>query len=129
MRKSVAHLACLLALCFLSGPVARADGDGMRCGTKLVSSGDSLYEVRDRCGDPDATAQRVETRIARNWVSFPCYRESNAIRCGSWVEQIVQITIDEWTYDFGKSNLIRHLTFEQGKLQRVATGGYGNKPD
>ena len=101
----------------------------MRCGTKLVSSGDSLLQVQDRCGAPDAAAQRTELRIVRSWISVPCYKESNVIRCGQWVEQAVTIVIDDWTYDFGSSNLIRFLTFEQGKLQRVATGGYGNKAE
>ena len=101
----------------------------MRCGTKLVSSGDSLLQVQDRCGAPDAASQRTELRIVRSWISVPCFKESNVIRCGQWVEQAVTIVIDDWTYDFGPSNLIRFLTFEQGKLQRVATGGYGNKAE
>lgn len=117
----------LFVLCGSAQSVVHADGDGMRCGTKLVSSGDSLLQVQDRCGAPDASAQRTELRIVRSWISVPCFKESNVIRCGQWVEQAVTIVIDDWTYDFGPSNLIRFLTFEQGKLQRVATGGYGNK--
>ena len=37
------------------------------------------------------------------------------------------VVIDEWTYDLGTHSLVRYLTFEQGRLLRVATGGYGNK--
>ena len=119
--------ACLTVPVGGAHQLARADGDGMRCGTKLVSSGDSLLQVQDRCGAPDAASQRTELRIVRSWISVPCFKESNVIRCGQWVEQAVTIVIDDWTYDFGPSSLIRFLTFEQGKLQRVATGGYGNK--
>jgi hypothetical protein len=39
----------------------------------------------------------------------------------------VQVTIDEWLYDFGPSVLVKTLTFEQGRLLRVETGGYGTK--
>ncbi|MDB4971839.1 MAG: hypothetical protein JWN48_180 [Myxococcaceae bacterium] len=124
------HVLCLVFLSVLAyGGVATrvAHADGMRCGVALVSDGDTLMDVRDRCGPPDAAMQRTEYRTVRSWVEGPCYKENGVVRCGSWFEQTVQVLIDEWSYDFGPQSFVRHLTFEQGRLLRVATGGYGHK--
>jgi Protein of unknown function (DUF2845) len=37
----------------------------------------------------------------------------------------VTVTVELWTYDFGPSSFVRHLTFEDGTLLRVDTGSYG----
>src|SRR5688572_17246274 len=55
-----------------------AAADGMRCGTRLVSSGDSTYAVRSRCGDPQDATRRVETRTERRRVRVPCGRNGEA---------------------------------------------------
>jgi hypothetical protein len=31
-----------------------------------------------------------------------------------------------WTYNFGPSRLIYRLTFREGKLTHIETGGYGH---
>jgi len=107
------------------GPsLARADG--MRCGSRLVSDGDSMLEVRNICGAPDQATQRTEMRLMRRWVDTPCYPGSSG-RCGYMEEYAVPVVLDEWMYDFGPKVLIRTLTFESGRLIRLATGGYGSK--
>lgn len=118
---SVVFIA-LLSLATLS---ARAD---TRCGGKLVSEGDSAFQVKNLCGGPDQATQRIEQRVVRRWVAGPCTRQpAGHVQCGYVEEQVVQVTIDEWLYDFGPQSLIRFLTFEQGQLVRIATGGYGTK--
>ena len=115
----------LCALGWLATSTALAD---MRCEGKLVSEGDTQYEVRSRCGSPDQSTQRVEQRMVRRWVSAPCQRlPTGQVQCGYLEEQIVQVTVEEWLYDLGPHSLIRFLTFEQGRLVRVTTGSYGVK--
>ncbi len=114
-----------LCSCVLASQ-ANAD-NGMRCGSRLVSEGDTLYDVRSLCGVPDAATQRVEYRTVRRVVNGPCFKQQNQLVCGHVVEQTIEVVIDEWTYDFGSSSFIRHVTFEQGRLRDVATGRYGNK--
>jgi hypothetical protein len=104
--------------------VSTAFADGMRCGTKLVSDGDTLYEVHSRCGDPKFSVRRMEQRTVRHWVGGPC--APGAARCGGFVERTIEVQIDEWTYDFGSTQFVRYLTFEQGVLVKVDTGSYGN---
>ncbi len=103
-----------------------AHADGMYCGNKLVSDGDSPYAVRNLCGTPDQAVQRTELRTVQQWVDGPClYR--GQVRCGQMVQYTVEVHIDEWLYDFGTNQLIRNLVFENGRLVRLYTGGYGQK--
>ncbi|HEY6881703.1 MAG TPA: DUF2845 domain-containing protein [Polyangiales bacterium] len=100
--------------------------DGMRCGTKLVSDGDSMYEVRNACGNPDQAVQRTELRTVSRWVDGPCIYPGQ-VRCGSYVQTTIEVQVDEWLYDFGTHEFIRNLVFESGRLIRVTTGSYGRK--
>lgn len=131
MRQAPRHdyriQAVLLALagaCVSSS--ARADT--LSCDGRIVSTGDSRYDVRSVCGEPDDASQRVEYRTVRGKISGPCVREGGKLRCGQTREEAVEVVIDEWIYDFGKNRFIEYLTFEQGKLVSVREGGYGHKP-
>ena len=108
------------AVAWLGAASAQAD---TRCQGKLVTEGDQQYKVLNLCGTPDQTMQRVELRTVRNTVMVPC----GSGFCSRVVEQTVQVTVDDWVYDLGPSALIRFLTFEQGQLIRITTGGYGTK--
>jgi hypothetical protein len=101
-----------------------AAADGMRCGNRLVSKGDSTFEVRSRCGEPTQATQRVETRSERRRIRTPCGRGET--RCERVQEVTVDVIIDEWVYDFGPQTFVRYLTFVDSKLFRVDTGSYGN---
>jgi Protein of unknown function (DUF2845) len=125
MRRIPALPALLAACCAWAAGTAHADG--MRCGSRLVSEGDYLYEVRERCGEPDAASQRVELRTVRSFVNGPCYQEQGQVRCGRMVERTIEVVIDEWVYDRGEHKFVRYLTFEQGRLFHVRTGRYGSK--
>lgn len=101
--------------------------DGMSCGSRLVSKGDSLYQVRSVCGEPDDAQRRVETRTERRRVRVPC--RHGAGQCESTVEHTTDVVVDEWTYDFGRARFIRYLTFLDGRLATVNTGSYGSRDD
>jgi len=105
-----------------------ARADSLSCDGRIVSTGDSRYDVRSVCGEPDDASQRVEYRTVRGRISGPCVREGGKLRCGQTREEAVEVVIDEWVYDFGKNRFIEYLTFEQGKLVSVRDGGYGHKP-
>lgn len=122
LRASAVRLALCLAATLAAAP---ALADGMRCGTKLISGGDPMYQVRSICGAPDAQSHRIETRTVRHWVQTPCV--PGASRCGYFTEVAIQVAVDEWIYDFGPHQFIRHLIFEEQRLAKVATGGYGVK--
>jgi hypothetical protein len=113
----------LAALC--TSATARADS--LSCSGRIASTGDSRYEVKAICGEPDDATQRIEYRTLSGRVAGPCTRDGGKLRCSETREQVVEVVIDEWLYDFGKNRFIEHLTFEQGRLLSVRTGSYGHK--
>ena len=78
--------------------------DTMRCGSRLVSTEMTAAEVIAACGEPQF----------RDVLS-----ESGAYGGGALGYS------EEWTYNFGSSQLLRVLRFRQGRLQRIDTEGYG----
>jgi hypothetical protein len=98
-----------------------------RCGTKLVSEGDSKYEVVHKCGEPDYVESWEEERIQRDFGLSRKYDPEN--RRYTWnrepflVEE--KVRIDEWTYNPGSTEFIRYLRFENGILTKIYTGDKG----
>jgi len=119
--RATCALALVGAAVFLGAPPAQANG--MRCDSKLVDRGDTTYHVKSLCGPPDDARSRIERRSVRRIVEVPC----GAGRCPVVVEDMMEVAIDEWIYDFGPQRFIQHLTFEQGKLVDVTSGKYGTK--
>ncbi len=111
----------------LSALPAGATADGMRCNGRLVSTGDTTFDVLSLCGQPDFQNRRVEYRTLRHFVQGPCVQRHGRVQCGYVAERTVEVVIDEWAYDLGSNRFIRYLTFEQGQLRDVKTGRYGSK--
>jgi hypothetical protein len=109
----------------LAVTASEARADGMRCGRRLVSSGDSLYRVRSVCGEPADAQRRVVTQTERRRVRVPC-GQGRESRCERTEELSRDVVVDDWTYDFGEQRFIRYLTFIDGRLARVSTGSYGS---
>ncbi|MEY4577550.1 MAG: hypothetical protein RL701_2253 [Pseudomonadota bacterium] len=116
--------ACALALGLLAGSATTHADDSMRCKNRIVSLGDTLYDVQALCGPPDFTEKRVERRAVGNQVRSNC---APGARCTSAIVDSIEVTIDQWTYDFGTNRFVQYLTFEAGKLIAVRTGNYGHK--
>jgi hypothetical protein len=135
VRRSSTGLVALagagLGACLLAAPAAWADG--MYCGSRLISAGDTLYQVRSVCGEPDDAQRRIETRTVRHRVRVPCNRNESgsneAGKCERTVERSSDVVVDDWTYDFGRQRFIRFLTFLDGRLASVQTGSYGSRDD
>jgi hypothetical protein len=102
-----------LAVLPLGAPPAQAEG-GFRCGTgRVVRNGETEDDVARKCGSPDAVNSWSETRTETVWEN------------GHSIEHQVVVTYDEWEYDMGPHRLVRYVTFAQGRMVRVTTGGYG----
>jgi hypothetical protein len=83
---------------FLVSVASAQTNDGLRCGSTLVSRGDTKGEVRMRCGPPVYQDSRVEFRPTGNGGT-------------------ASVTVDEWTYDLGAGSFLRTCRFENGVLQ------------
>jgi len=110
-------------ICFGFSATAHAD-ETLRCGEeRLVEVGYSAYDVTARCGAPDWVEHRFETRTVSRPVLVPCRMG----RCTVYIQDTIQVPIEEWTYDFGPQRFVYYLTFEQGRLLRIVSGSYGYK--
>jgi hypothetical protein len=77
--------------------------------------GDSTSEVLARCGEP---VTRDET-LGQVAVEGPLGLGSQA------PIGLATVRLELWVYDFGPRANIRRLEFEDGRLARIVTGGYG----
>src|SRR5262245_29056195 len=85
-----------------AAPIAQAvptSDESLRCGTRLVELGDTLAEVRGKCGEPASRKQRKFRRRG-----------------------MVVATVDEWVYDLGATSFVRILTFQSGRLTSIKAG-------
>jgi hypothetical protein len=92
-------VASLLFL--ISTPPLDADDTSLRCGSSLISLGDTMYAVRSACGDP-VHEQRIGERKR-----YTVDKEKELK-----IEDITYVT--EWTYERNEVEYI--LTFEGSRL-------------
>jgi len=98
----------------LLGSVASADS--LRCGSKVITEGDLIEEVRQYCGDP------IETR--RTWMT----RKPRFEYGGQEIpfEGSEDVPVYLWTYDFGPNKLMRRIRFVAGKVDSIETLEHGS---
>lgn len=72
------------------------DQSSLECSGGIVVSGDSEDSVRDKCGDPQ--------KITQEDADSPII----------------------WFYNFGPSDFVYYVSFTDGIVERIQTGGYGN---
>ena len=102
---------CLIVLCFFA-----AECFAFRCGSGLVSSGNTKTQVIVTCGKPTSkekscTNRRISTTTDKNG------KIKKTKKCDKKVEV--------WHYNCGGGDFIYALTFENGKLTEEATEGRG----
>lgn len=110
--KGFAIAACTAALLHAGA----AGADSFRCGTRLVSDGDSTSKVEALCGAPTDIQRKEILQRPVNWYRGRPYYASYGQ---------VEITVEYWTYNLGPSKLMRRLRFEDGLLVDVETLGHG----
>jgi len=91
-------------------------GYGMDCDGKLVWIGASPWDVQSICGDPVQVSDTIEI------VLKPVYNPLGHVAGHLPVGVPKQV----WTYNFGSSRLMYILTFLEGALVKIDTGGYGH---
>lgn len=110
--KKIATFAITAALLWAGA----ASADSFRCGTKLMSDGDSTDKVEALCGPPSSIQRR-------QILQSPGYYSNGRRYYGNY--GLTEVTIEYWTYNLGPSKLMRRLRFEDGLLVDVETLGHG----
>jgi hypothetical protein len=104
-----------------------------RCKGKIVSEGDPQAKVLHYCGDPVSVQQRTIWRsgVPTGWTGRRLLLESEGARIYRGEEllihdrSVVEVLVEEWTYNLGPHKLMRVVRFEDGVVVDVATRGYG----
>jgi Protein of unknown function (DUF2845) len=112
MRALASALATALLFAW-SGPAA---ADAMRCGSKLVGSGDTRTKVRQMCGEP--TDVQTRTILRRPFLDVRG-------RFVPFADGLIEVPVEIWTYNFGPYKLMRRVRFVDGLVEDIDTLGYG----
>ena len=86
------------------------DAPGPACGDRVISVGDTKPDILNKCGEPFYKSSHQEEQKER----FDDSGSRNVI-----------VTVEEWTYNFGPQRFMRVITFRNGTVVDIRTGGYG----
>ena len=112
MNRSIVTAAAAALAMF----AATASADSFRCGTRLVTDGDTAAKVEALCGEPTELRRSAILRRPVVWIHGRPYYLS---------EDLVEVRVETWTYNLGPHKLMRELRFEDGVLVEVRTLGHG----
>ena len=105
--------AVLVAAMLTAVPAA---ADTFRCGTRLVTDGDSASKVERLCGPPtDITRSEILRRPILWRFGRPHYLS----------DELLPVSVEFWTYNLGPNKLMRRLRFEDGLVVRIDTLSHG----
>lgn len=96
------------------------------CGSALVAEGENKFVVLQKCGQPSYSDTRFEflptgAVLPYGANGFP-YGPNGYYRVGP----LQPVTVDEWVYNFGPTQLMPRLLFRDGVLVKIAFLGYGS---
>lgn len=123
--------ACLLALLlyFLFSHPAFA----FRCKHSVVELGDYKENVYTLCGTPESVERHIERRAAQNFSDGSQYffnrgrkLPKSSINYGQSQYTEIEVLVEEWIYNFGRSKFRKYLRFENGKLTEIKNLGRGD---
>jgi len=98
-------IICLVVIILLFG-ISLVQADSFRCGSRVVSTGETKIDVISKCGSPD-------------------YSEMGSV----FFSGSSAIAIETWHYNCGDGRFNYILKFKDGKLVEIkSTGTYGNGP-
>ncbi len=91
-----------------------ATGGDHRCNPYDIVPGMTKYELAESCGEPQTRHAEFQLRPLGG-------SRDLTLRRG-----LSQVFSEEWTYDFGPSNLVRVVTLENGRVTEVESAGRGH---
>jgi hypothetical protein len=118
-------LCCTIFTGLLLVALSRGPAFAFRCGTKVVSIGDTQSEVINKCGEPDdIQVWEVERARKRHFKSLPSPDTTGRLSENSYSRK-VHVVVEEWLYNRGRQEFLRLLRFENGKLTKIEIGNRG----
>ena len=117
--KTVVVLSCLLL------PV---NALALRCGTALISKGDSQVKVLRYCGEPAQVSRHYGLRTGFTTGKRLSSNNSSAISSGTNYYLPYgrhEVLVEKWIINLGPNRLMRLVSFEDGIVVEVDTLEYG----
>lgn len=123
------HLLPALPLLLLADPAL-----ALRCQGRIISEGDPQPRVLKLCGEPTAARQQLIYRggVPRVRYSPPPEPGRSTPEAGRRSDELlihdrslVEVVVEEWTYNLGPHKLMRVVRFEDGLVVEVRRLGYG----
>jgi hypothetical protein len=105
----------LLAL-LLAAAAGSVQADALRCGTKLVTEGDTRGEVTAKCGDPTEVDHSSILVPPITWIN------GRPVQVGGG---LIEVPVEVWLFNLGPNKLMRRVRFEDGRVVAIETLGYG----
>ena len=115
-RRALVAAAVLAAAMLAADAVA---AQAMRCGTSLVTRGDTQLELLADCGEPDAI-ERLPALLVPGATIF-----GGQVYASPYASPLVPVSVELWTYNFGPRRLMRRVRLESGSVTEIVTLGYG----
>jgi hypothetical protein len=105
------------ALIIVLGLLAASPAFAFRCGTRIVSEGDTREAVAAKCGEPtEVVTMRSVFRRPVFWARGRPYYLG---------EDLIEIPVENWIYNLGPNKLMQRVRFEAGVVAEIETLGYG----
>ena len=103
-RPPLAAFALLSLLLLGTPPSPARAGDSMRCGSRIVTVEAHAADILSACGEP----------AFRDVFSYPAPSVPGEVS-----------DAEQWTYNFGRNQLLHVLRLRHGRLVDIRTDGYG----
>lgn len=108
MKTAFALAILLLPTCLMA--------ESVRCGSEIISKGSNIAMVAAKCGEP--------AHIDKSSIYSGSAGAVNGVP-GVVSGTAVQIEVETWTYNFGSSQLMERIRFENGIVVQIDSMGYG----
>jgi hypothetical protein len=98
----------------LLGLLAAAPAEAMHCGSVVIGNGDTVDKLLQFCGEPESVKSYpiVRTPVDPQGRVYHGFRE--------------ELRVEEWTYNFGPTQLMTKVRLEYGYVTDVRYLGYGH---
>ena len=119
----------ILMFCCLINIALPASGSALRCGTRLITEGDTKSKLLAVCGEPQYIDFWEEERTYRYypWVkynsNYSIQRYEDEFQKPHYIKELV--LVEEWTYNHGPHKFIDHVRLEKGRVKKIVSGEYG----
>jgi hypothetical protein len=115
----------LAVLLFLAAAGMLQPALAMRCGSRLISEGDTRERLANECGPPANIETWEEERYHYYDSPPPAYLYKEYEGYGSAYRVKIHVKVEVWTYNHGPSRFMDFVRIENGRVRRIYSGGYG----